>query len=345
MIKKILNKFNKNNTNSTRSTFEHVGRCPKCGKQILEAGDVWTCEGVLSKTCNLSISRFTQDGKEITMDMINFYYYLHQNADMEKFIRSAFEDGTSSTEINNSEQPQTNNSTNTIVEQEKPCTQTEQPVVNNQQQETTKKQYANQNKSHKSQEDKRAEFFNNGRKLASKCSCGGNVYRLGNWAACSKCTFKIRTTYAEINFSDTEMSQLINKRLSYYKTFKQVCSNGKALKGRVYINFNEDGSLIPEYKFVNHTNNITGYHREQLFIPGKDGDTPLSKIAINKDNKTTVANNSTSNNNSNVDSNNNSGDGTIQKFDPLKDMPKGNSASNDDEYSSYLAMNADSEPF
>ena len=201
MIKKILNKFNKNNTNSTRSTFEHVGRCPKCGKQILEAGDVWTCEGVLSKTCNLSISRFTQDGKEITMDMINFYYYLHQNADMEKFIRSAFEDGTSSTEINNSEQSQTNYSTNTIVEQEKPCTQTEQSVVNNKQQETTKKQYANQ---YKSQEDKKDKFFTDGRLLKSKCSCGGDVYRYGNWAACSnpKCNFKIRTTYAEINFSD-----------------------------------------------------------------------------------------------------------------------------------------------
>lgn len=378
MIKKIFNKLNIPNlisdveNDASTVSFQEVGKCPKCGESIVQRKEFWTCEGVLSQSCNFSIPCRTDNGKEITIDMINFYYMLYQNSEMENFIKSAFNKGIYMANNTDEQSSEANNISSDAVQTTQPAqqtvnTQVAEPVQQMQPAQQMQNtayannvQYANtvtqtqpvantnqQGANNNSFEAKVNNCFNLGRELANKCSCGGTVFRYGDLAACNKCNFRIATKYAEKVFSDEEMSNLIGKRISEYGIFKAVCSHGKPLKGRVYIDFNQQGNLLPKYQFVNNTSNIQGYHREQLFIKDKKSNTyiPLSSIVVT--NKTSNNNTNNTNNTNNkqtpVNSNNVSGDGTHVKFNPFKNCGSTNSNSNNVGKDSNVID--DSEPF
>ena len=78
MIKKFLNKMNEK---AGQSVFDHVGKCPKCGNNLLESGDFWSCEGLLNQSCTFSISRYTDNGTPITLEMINICHAFHTDGE------------------------------------------------------------------------------------------------------------------------------------------------------------------------------------------------------------------------------------------------------------------------
>lgn len=116
-------------------------------------------------------------------------------------------------------------------------------------------------------------FFENAKMLKDCCiNCGRPAYRLGDTVKCSdvKCNFTIKTTYAGVNFSDEQMSQLIGRRISEEYTFKN-CSTGETFKGRVFIDFDNRIQMIPKYKFVDDISKLSDRYFKYIYAPDKNG--------------------------------------------------------------------------
>lgn len=390
MIKKFLDRFNKKNLGN--SSYQHAGKCPKCGLNILEGETQWTCQGLLESCCNFVVPRYTKDGTEITMDKINIYLSVFHNTEMKDTVMSALERCYSSNTIQESNELNSIKDTSKAIIESKTVenqqarntveNNTVDKVVDNNRNQNTDKinvttntssqsndakntvevnnttyndtnnngnkqtdSNYNQNKTQDTNTTKKQNQYNNQqnskeqqrlsiltsskkRKLESKCSCGGTIYRYGYQVACDNCNFLIGTKYANISFSDTEMAQLIAKRISLYKTF--VKKDGTEFKGRVFIDFDVNGNLIPDYKFVNSPKNINGHYKEQLFAPDTADrkNIPVTELL----NKNTNSSKTKTSNKTEV--------GNYEKFNPFEEQ-----SNKKDDYDEYLRMNDDSEPF
>lgn len=69
---KFAKKLIKKNNDDNKPKFNVIAKCPKCGANLLEVGEYWSCENNISRTCNFSIKN-TFNGEKIDINLlINF---------------------------------------------------------------------------------------------------------------------------------------------------------------------------------------------------------------------------------------------------------------------------------
>ena len=109
-------------------------------------------------------------------------------------------------------------------------------------------------------------------------NCGGLFHRHGNIVKCSKpkCRFKIETTFMGINFSDEQMSQLLERRISEIYTFKN--SKGEEITGRAIIKLDKKANLIPKYILVTEINVLDEIYFEYSLAPKEEGESMAKRL-------------------------------------------------------------------
>lgn len=93
--------------------------------------------------------------------------------------------------------------------------------------------------------------------------CLHEMYRVGKTAKCSneKCGFEISTTYKGITFSDEQMKDLLNRRVSEEYVFED------GSKGRVLINQDTKHEFISEYVFFSNVKELKKEYFTYYSVP------------------------------------------------------------------------------
>lgn len=92
--------------------------------------------------------------------------------------------------------------------------------------------------------------------------CRSNLYRDRDKVVCTQCDFKISTIYKEVNFSNQEITDLLNYRVSEEFTFYH--KNGEPFKGRVLLNKEKKPA---KYIFVEDIYNLDKEYKEKHTLP------------------------------------------------------------------------------
>ena len=288
------------------------------------------------------------DLHEGIIEMINLYYMLYHDSEAENLIKGALDIENPEAQvkevqnqISTAPQPEVAATVQNVsapqptnnVEVEK--TVSTQPQVK--QEATTNNQEVQNNNQQNRKEDYRKAVISKGTKIFGGCSCKGDIFKHEDYIACNKCNFFMKAKYADISFSEYEVSQLIRKRISWYKEFTK--KDGTKFKGRVHIDFDKDGNLIPNFKFVNSPKCISGHYKDLLFAPDtkEKKNTPITEF-INNSYSNTSKN---TNNSSSKDNDNSQVVNSFEKRNPLENMA--NSEKTD--YEKYLEINDSSVPF
>lgn len=106
--------------------------------------------------------------------------------------------------------------------------------------------------------------FRNHTKLGTLCNtCRHDMYKMDDKVICSneKCGFEIGITYKGVAFSDKQMIELLNRRVSEEYTFND------GIKGRVLINQNKKHDFISEYLLFTDVKDLEKKYLSYYFLP------------------------------------------------------------------------------